>query len=242
MKSLDTILFDLDGTLLPLDQGAFVQAYFGLLSKLAPSLGYEPGLFLKGLWHGTMAMRQNDGGATNRQRFWEAFSQMLGPEVLGLEADLEDFYATDFNATQSALGPKADVRSLLSSLRAKGYGVTLATNPLFPFVAVISRLGWIGLAPSDFDWVTTYENSRYCKPRPGYYRDILAKLGKDPGQCMMIGNNPVDDMAAAELGMSVFLLTDYLENPGNVETGPYPRGSFAELAAFLRALPAVGAA
>ena len=34
---LDTVLFDLDGTLLPMDQDVFIKAYFGRLArKLAP--------------------------------------------------------------------------------------------------------------------------------------------------------------------------------------------------------------
>ncbi|NCB31856.1 MAG: HAD family hydrolase, partial [Clostridia bacterium] len=137
--------------------------------------------------------------------------------------------------------PKADVKGLLSSLRRKGYGVVLATNPLFPPVAVASRLSWILLSPSDFDHVTTYDNSRFCKPHLGYYRDILAKVSREPAQCMMVGNNPVDDMAAADLGLAVYLLTDYLENPEGLEIGGYPQGSFADLAAFLGELPALPA-
>ena len=40
--SLTTVLFDLDGTLLPMDQDIFIKKYFGLLAqKLAPH-GYDP--------------------------------------------------------------------------------------------------------------------------------------------------------------------------------------------------------
>lgn len=53
----------------------------------------------------------------------------------------------------------------------------------------------------------------------------------------MAGNNPVDDMSAAEAGLSVFLVTDYLENPGEVPVDRFPHGSFQELAAALDRLP-----
>ena len=40
--SITTVLFDLDGTLLPMDQDVFIKKYFGLLAqKLAP-FGYDP--------------------------------------------------------------------------------------------------------------------------------------------------------------------------------------------------------
>ena len=54
----------------------------------------------------------------------------------------------------------------------------------------------------------------------------------------MIGNNPVDDMAALAVGMEGFLVTDYLENPDNRPIDEFKRGSFQELEACLDALPA----
>ena len=90
---------------------------------------------------------------------------------------------------------------------------------------------------ADFDYVTTYENSRRSKPNPAYYQDILTRTGKRPEECMMIGNSPSEDMAAQALGLSVCLVTDYLENPGDLPINAYPHGSFQELAAYLNALP-----
>ena len=55
----------------------------------------------------------------------------------------------------------------------------------------------------------------------------------------MIGNNPVDDMAALAVGLEGFLVTDYLENPNNTPLDTYKKGTFQELEACLAALPAV---
>ena len=45
--SIKAVLFDLDGTLLPMDQDEFVKAYsMGLAKKLAPH-GYEPEKLVK---------------------------------------------------------------------------------------------------------------------------------------------------------------------------------------------------
>jgi hypothetical protein len=50
---LTTILFDLDGTLLPMDNEAFTKGYFKLLAaKLAPH-GYEPKQLVDAIWAGT---------------------------------------------------------------------------------------------------------------------------------------------------------------------------------------------
>lgn len=69
--SIQYILFDLDGTLLPMDQDVFVKAYFGrLAAKLAPH-GYEPKALIDAIWKGTAAMIRNDGSRTNEAAFWD---------------------------------------------------------------------------------------------------------------------------------------------------------------------------
>ncbi len=236
---LDTILFDLDGTLAPFAQDAFIQAYFKALVSRVEPMGYKPDVMVDALWQGVSAMIGNDGGRTNRQIFWESFTQKLGIQAMALENILNDFYAREFDSVRTVLGETVDRGPLLRGLREKGYGLVLATNPIFPAVAVETRLGWVGLRPEDFDYVTTYENSRRSKPNPDYYRDILAHIGRRGERCLMAGNNPVDDMAALQAGISVYLVTDYLENPDGAPIEDYPHGGFRDLAASLERLPAL---
>lgn len=237
---LDTILFDLDGTLAPFLQDEFVHLYFkALVRRLAP-MGYDGEKLVAALWHGVDAMVANDGARTNRQVFWESFVADLGVSALALEGDLDDFYGgPEFDAARACLREEADRRPLLSALREKGYGLVLATNPIFPAVAVETRLRWVGLTGEDFDYMTTYENSRHSKPNPDYYRDILSHIGKTPVECLMVGNNPVDDMAALEAGVRAYLVTDCLENPAGRPIDGYTHGSFRDLEAYLAALPTV---
>ena len=63
--AITTVLFDLDGTLLPMDQDQFVKMYFGLLAKaLAPR---DPEALIRGVWTGTKAMMTNDGSRTRSE-------------------------------------------------------------------------------------------------------------------------------------------------------------------------------
>ena len=237
---LTTILFDLDGTLLPFVQDEFVQAYFDtLISRLAP-MGYDGEKLTAALWRGTGAMIRNTGERTNRQVFWETFTRELGVQALALESNLEDFYVREFDTVRRVLRCRADRRPLVEGLRKKGYSVVLATNPIFPAVAVDTRMKWADLYSQDFDYITTYENSRHSKPNPDYYRDILAHIGRQPGECLMVGNNPVDDMAALDVGLDGFLVTDYLENPDNKPIDGFRHGTFRELEAFLDGLAPAG--
>ena len=125
---------------------------------------------------------------------------------------------------------------LVRQLRKEGYGVILATNPMFPAIATHSRIRWAGLTPEDFDLVTTYENSCHSKPNVAYYRDILETMNLKPEECLMVGNDVDEDMIAETLGMKVFLLTDCLLNRRKKDISGYPQGSFPELLAYIRAL------
>ena len=58
---ITTILFDLDGTLLPMDQDEFVRAYFKLLAKKLAGHGYDPQALLGNIWKGVEAMVKNTG-------------------------------------------------------------------------------------------------------------------------------------------------------------------------------------
>ena len=80
---------------------------------------------------------------------------------------------------------------------------------------------------------TTYENSGFCKPNPKYYSEILEKLNLDPEDCLMVGNDVIEDMVAQKLGMKVFLLTDCIINKENKDISQYPNGGFDELIKYL---------
>lgn len=226
---LTTVLFDLDGTLLPMDQDEFVKYYFGLLAKKLAPLGYDPKALPGNIWAGTAAMVKNDGSCTNEEAFWKKFASIYGEDVRKDEPVFREFYENEFSGAKAACGFNPKAAETIHTLKDRGLRLVLATNPLFPAVATENRIRWAGLAPSDFLLYTTYENSCHCKPNPDYYRDILQEIGADPAECLMVGNDAVEDVAAEQLGMQVFLLTDCLINKSGKDLSAYPQGSFDAL-------------
>jgi len=230
---ISTVLFDLDGTLLPMDQEVFVAAYFkGIAAKLAPA-GYEPEKLIKAIWTGTGAMIQNDGKCTNEAAFWSCFTALWGRQALEDLPLFEEYYRTDFQEVRAVCGFAPAANAVIRQLKDAGVRRVLATNPIFPQIATHSRIRWAGLEPEDFAHITTYENSTFCKPNPAYYRQILEVLGLSPEECVMVGNDVGDDMAAQALGMQVFLLTDCLINQDGADLSRWPHGGFRELSDFL---------
>ncbi len=231
--SIKTVMFDLDGTLLPMDQDEFTKAYFRLLAgKLAPK-GYDPEQLISGIWAGTAAMVKNDGSCTNEEAFWKKFSAIFGEKVLADKPVFEEFYRVEFQNARDRCGFAPEAAELVKALKAGGYRVLLATNPIFPAIATESRIRWAGLEPEDFELYTTYENSRHSKPNPDYYRDLLSRIGEEAENCLMVGNDATEDMAAETLGMQVFLLTDCLINREEKDISQWPHGSFGALKKYL---------
>lgn len=234
---MDTVLFDLDGTLLPMNQNAFVERYLGLLGKRAAMHGYQPQPLISALWHGTGEMMKNDGSASNHRRFWDHFAAELGEDIRAMEPVFDEFYAQEFDQARDATHENPLAREAVNTLRQKGYTVALATNPLFPPVAVDTRLAWLGLKRTDFAHITDYRNSHYCKPHSGYFMAVLDKLGKQPADCLMVGNSITEDLAALDVGMQAYLVTDFVEGQGDY--ADVPHGSFAEFMEYVRQLPEI---
>lgn len=233
IRMLKAVLFDLDGTLLPMDQDAFLKAYFkGLVTKLAP-LGYDPKRLVDVIWKATGAMVMNQGIGTNEEVFWQCFQAAFGAESSRDLPVFEDFYRNEFQNVRYSCGFAEEAGRIVSQLKDRGITVILATNPLFPALATHSRIRWAGMEPEDFALVTTYENARFSKPNPDYYREILHTMGLAPEECLMVGNDVTEDMMTRELGMRVFLLTDCLINKEGKDIDQYPHGGFRELRQYL---------
>ena len=231
-----TILFDLDGTLLPMDQDSFTKAYFDGLSKKLASYGYEPKRLVGGVWQGTKAMVKNDGTQTNEQVFWKEFASLFGEKVYGDISKFNEFYETDFDKLKSYCGYNEQANKTIRALKEKGYTLALASNPVFPLTAQKKRMLWAGVNPDDFALITSYENSHYCKPNPLYFKEIADKLGVKPSDCLMVGNDTTEDAAAILMGMDFFLLTDCLLNKESKDISKFRRGSFVQLLNYIENL------
>ena len=219
-----------------MDNEAFTMGYFRLLAaKLSPH-GYEPKQLVDAIWAGTAAMVKNDGTRSNEDAFWKKFAGVYGEKALADKPLFDEFYENDFQTAKAFCGVNPKAAETVHTLKEMGLRAALATNPIFPAVATESRIRWAGLEPEDFELRTTYENIGYCKPNPEYYREIAARLGVRPEECLMVGNDVTEDMVAESIGMQVFLLTDCLINKERKNIAKYPRGSFNQLMQFIDTL------
>lgn len=229
-------MFDMDGTLLPMDMKEFTGGYFKYLCERLRPFGLEDKKLVEAIWKGTAAMQANDGTYLNRDVFWKCFGTLIDGPVEEIEAECDGFYSKEFNQAVRFTQKNPLAVKAVELAHKKAELVSLSTNPLFPMVGQISRMDWIGLKPEDFDLVTSYETDYYCKPNPKYFEKVMERLNVNPSECLMIGNDEYEDMYCATLaGIDGYLVTDTMisskEHPWDG-----PRGTFEELIELLENL------
>jgi len=235
---MNTVLFDLDGTLLPMNADLFTEAYCGALAKKLVPYGLEPKAMIAALWKGTEAMIANDGSVSNESCFWKVFEEELSITKEYLEAVMAEFYENDFVLLEAFVERTENAAKCISVLKEKGYRLIIATNPLFPKQATRHRIHFAGLDENDFDLYTTFEDSHYCKPNPKFFKEIMEKLNLNPEDCIMVGNDVQEDGVATKVGISCYIITDCLINRAEGEI-PFKTGTFDDFMIEIQSWPSV---
>lgn len=207
---IQALLLDLDDTLLGNNVETFMRRYFGLLSAYARPL-FDADTFLPHLIQATQAMiRNTDPGQTNAEVFWQAFEQLTGGRRAELEPFFSRFYETEFEQLRSSTVARPAAAALVRAATDESRAVVIATNPLFPAMAIEKRLEWAGIPTTEYPYalVTAYENMHAAKPQPAYYREILSVIGCPPEQALMVGDDWRNDIApAAAVGLHTWWIT-----------------------------------
>ncbi len=204
---LKAILFDLDNTLILFDEARFYQGYFQRIERLFKDI-MPADQFVDRLISATRALVQNNGEMTNVEYFKTAFAQGFKGRRDELWNRFLYFYETEYDKLEANFTLPNRLHESMDDIVQTGLKMVLASNPIFPFNIQMKRLAWAKLDHLSFDLVTHIENMSFCKPRIEYYLEISQKIGEPPEACMMVGNDPVNDLIAAHTGMKTYLADD----------------------------------
>lgn len=203
---MQAVLFDLDGTLLESNFDAILKGYFaGVAKRFEPWIEREK--FNEGLMVSTKIMMANENSTrTNIDVFAADFFPRvdLDPQLMEV---FDRYYVTDFPALKDRAMVSPYAKQIVESAFAHNNKVVIATNPVFPETAITERLRWAEIADYPYDLITHGENMHACKPSVKYYEEICARIGVQPEQCLMIGDDLVNDGVVTNLGMDFFHIT-----------------------------------
>lgn len=204
------LLFDLDDTLLVNSMDSFVPAYFkDLATYLAPLV--PPDKLIQAVKDGTAAMTHNENPQkTLEQVFFEVFYRETSSHQAELKERIDMFYRDVFPGLKRITQPVPEAVQVIQAAFEAGYAVSIATNPIFPRVAVLERLRWADLDASQypFELIPGFEHFHFSKPNPSYYIEFVRKLNASPEECAMIGNDlQMDIQPALQAGLKAFHVT-----------------------------------
>ena len=234
----DTFLFDLDGTLLPMDFKEFMTHYFQAIGTFFKD-NIDPLELMNKINETTEYTIKTNDGRTNEDIFVEHFNKINSSTH---EFDMDGFY-TFYNSTfehcKQTTWQDEDMIKSVHLLKEKGYRVAVATNPLLPLVSNHHRIRWAGFEPEDFEYISSFEGNKYCKPFVEFYSEVCDFINKDPKECFMVGNDASEDLVAAKLGIETYLITDCYMDSHKLGITPNHQGTYKDFYAFVRQLDTI---
>lgn len=236
---INTILFDLDGTLLGMREKEFMDKYFYEIALKFKDICSSDTL-ISNIWDATKCMVLNlEKDKLNKDIFFERFNSLVEQEHKNIyDERFETFYCNEFDRVKVATYRVDNMLEAVKILKEKGYDLIIATNPLFPKMAILKRIEWAGLNTNDFLHITNFEICHFCKPNIEFYEEILQKIDKRPEECMMVGNDTIEDAVAKKLGLTTYIVTDNIIERENAIPSDYKSDS-KEFLEYVRRMPQI---
>lgn len=232
---MKAILFDLDGTLLPIDIEQFMNLYFYEMYKNFEDI-LDRETLVNHVMKATAIMVKDTSLRTNEEVFMDAYEMLIGSDISDHKARWDKFYAGSYKNVQASSKTSAEMIEAVSLLKVKGYQLVLVTNPLFPEYAITQRIGWAGLSVDDFDYVTSFEKNSACKPQLRIYEEVMSHMSLKAEACMMVGNDVQEDMIAGRLGMATYLVTEHILHRTEEPIVADYQGNYSDFLAFVKGL------
>jgi len=203
----DTFLFDLDGTLLPMDFHKFMEVYFKSIGNYFKDV-LKPEELVAKINEATKVTITTNDGRLNEEKFMTHFEGLVDLDLSMYKEMFDKFYDTDFFNCKETTWTNDYMIKSIKVLQDKGYKLVIATNPLLPIKSNYHRINWAGLSKDDFSYISSFEGNAYCKPHLEFYKEVLKNINKTPEKCYMIGNDRTEDLVATKLGIKTYLVTD----------------------------------
>ncbi|MEM7113910.1 MAG: HAD family hydrolase [Chloroflexota bacterium] len=214
-KRIDTVLFDLDDTII--DWSTMEGTYGSINQKLAGNVydhlqeeGHalpERDVFLRAyrdvIVENWRVAKETWAGVNFAKSLQKVFTAVnLDLAQIDLNAAL---IAYDWGPMPGVL-PYEDATDMLDWLKANDYQIGLVTNAMLPMWMRDAELEAYGLLHY-FDARITSGDTGYMKPHPAIYWRIMGMLHTTPERCVFVGDRPGNDIVGAnDVGMHSVLI------------------------------------
>lgn len=197
------VLFDLDGTLLDIDGEGFLDAYVdALASWWRPP---DERAFRQAVMAASVPIFRPHPDRPNGEVFRRHLGAHLGIAPEEVARRIARFHDEELGSLRFPWRPVPEARACVQECLDAGWRVAVATTPIYMPEVIGLRLRWAGLDDLPWDLVTHSEVMSTCKPSGAYFAETAARLGLPPAACVMVGDDPLQDGPAMEVGMPALL-------------------------------------
>lgn len=209
------LLLDLDNTLLSIDVDDFIERYSRIMARAF--LPDDPERALAVITGASYALlTDREARDTNQHRLVASLARELDRS----EADIWHIMETEavgaLDSLRTLAVPLPWTRDLVAEARRRDLRLAIATNPIYPRAVIEERIRWAGVDPSEVDAVASLETCRSTKPHLDYFAEMASALGLSLETCLMVGDDPDQDVPDAPSDLRVHLLA---AEPDVVATG-----------------------
>jgi len=216
---IEAVLLDLDNTLIHNPDHQFALAFMQCIDEhFQKYLGVKD--ISSGFRKGIKALSSQIHRNTNTKVMIETLVDETQLSLGKIQETYQSFYVESYPTLQHHVSPVAKATNLIEYLFEHDMSLIIATNPLYPTIAIQQRLVWAGLEKylDNFTLVTSSDNMHTCKPNIGYYSEILDRIKLPAKQCLMIGDSLRNDIKPAkQLSMQTYHIADTSDLPKFIE-------------------------
>lgn len=234
MRKYKAILFDLDGTLLPMDTDAFLNAYGMAMTKHFHAF-QEKDLFNKIMISVNHVIESNEH-KVNEEKFFECFKKYVSHDIHKYKTHFDSFYIAAFDETKKVVSQSKAMIEAVKVLKDKGYALIVATNPVFPLVANHKRIAWAGFDVQMFEYISSLEQNHYCKPNINFYKEVLKANNLKTSEVLMVGNDYEEDVVSSTIGIDNYIITNHMINRNILNIEPKYKGTYDAFLEFAKGL------
>lgn len=228
---IKAVLLDLDNTLLQNNDESFAAAYLHLVDDYLRQRWKHTEMSSVFLTAVRALAQMHDMEQTNSSLMFSVLCRQTGIPIPEIQAALADFHHTAYPLLQSQTQAVPDAATLVQYLRDQQYAVAIVTNPIYPAEAIQQRLVWAGLSGNfdDYALVTNADIMRFTKANPAFYVEVVARIGIEPDEAIMVGDSLKRDVRPAkQVGLHTYHILPDARNGNN---GP-PADAAGTLADF----------
>jgi len=192
------ILFDFFGTLVDYQVDNPLESFFSVIPGLSRN-GYTGDLScLYATWQSVYADMLYDSMRTLAEFSFEAACMRTLESLPGVRPDEQlcsEFMHGLLNGWNAQVRPIEGLNAMLKALQASSYTLAVISNTHYAPL-VHGNLARFGLSDCFSHVLTSVEHGQR-KPSPDIFQAMLRQLGAQAGECVYVGDNPVDDYAGA---------------------------------------------